>query len=166
RPTPTTVAAGRRRAARPSPRPRRRRRTASSRTRPRSPWRSRPPGCRGVPASWGEIKGLGAAARLDRSNVRSYTLTMFGRVRAVLEQVMSRFDPALVDADTAQRLLDQVVAIKHMAATAEAGLAARVADTRVWADGGDPSAAHELARRTGTSVGRAKEILETGRRLR
>ncbi|HZP27536.1 MAG TPA: DUF222 domain-containing protein, partial [Acidimicrobiia bacterium] len=91
---------------------------------------------------------------------------MFAVVRAALEQVTSRFDPALVDADTAQRLLDQVVAIKHMAATAEAGLAARVADSRVWADDGDPSAAHELARRTGTSVGRAKEIVETGRRLR
>jgi len=35
----------------------------------------------------------------------------------------------------------------------------------VWKQGGERSAAHELARTTGTSVGQAKETLETGRRL-
>ncbi|HZP27804.1 MAG TPA: DUF222 domain-containing protein, partial [Acidimicrobiia bacterium] len=45
-------------------------------------------------------------------------------------------------------------------------LAARAADTEVWAGGGDRSAAEALARRAGTSVSQAKQVLETGRKLR
>jgi Domain of unknown function (DUF222) len=44
--------------------------------------------------------------------------------------------------------------------------AARIAETEVWKGDGDRSPAHQLARRTGTSVGQAMHAIETGRRLR
>jgi len=43
--------------------------------------------------------------------------------------------------------------------------AARVAETELWKQDGDRTAAHHLARRTGVSVGRAQETLVTGRQL-
>ena len=53
-----------------------------------------------------------------------------------------------------------------MAATVEALAAARVAETALWKRAGDRSAAHQLARSTGTSVGQAKDALDAARRLR
>ena len=82
-----------------------------------------------------------------------------------MNEFASRFDPALVSARDAERVLDDAAAIKNMAATVEALAAARVAETEVWREHGDRSAAHDLARRTGSSVGHAKEALETGRKL-
>ncbi len=61
--------------------------------------------------------------------------------------------------------MEEASAIEKMAATVKALAAARVARTDVWRRRGDRSAAHELARRTGTSVGQAAQALETGRRL-
>jgi hypothetical protein len=86
-------------------------------------------------------------------------------LRSAMSRYASRFDPALVSARDAERVLDDAAAIKNMAATIEAIAAARVAETEVWREHGDRSAAHDLARRTGTSVGHAKEALETGRKL-
>ncbi len=83
-----------------------------------------------------------------------------------MSEYASRFDPALVSARDAERVLDDAAAIKNMAATVEALAAARVAETAVWRERGDRTAAHDLARTTGTSVGQAKDALETGRRLR
>ena len=77
----------------------------------------------------------------------------------------SRFDPVLVSARDAARVLDDAAAIEKMAATVKSLAAARVAETEVWRERGDRSAAHDVARRTGTTVGQAKEALETGRKL-
>jgi hypothetical protein len=83
-----------------------------------------------------------------------------------MSKYATRFDAAVLSAADAARVVDDAAAIKNMAATVEALAAARVAETEVWKQGGDRSAAHDLARRTGTSVGQAKDALETGRRLR
>ena len=91
---------------------------------------------------------------------------MFGRVRTQLSGLAEGFDPLLIDATTAARVLDDVVAIKNMAAAVEALAAARIAETGIWKGDGDRSPAHQLARRTGTSVGQAMHAIETGRRLR
>src|SRR6266508_662446 len=56
-------------------------------------------------------------------------------------------------------------AIKNMAATVEALAAARVAETALWKRAGERSAAHQLARTTGTSIGQARETLQAARRL-
>jgi hypothetical protein len=94
-----------------------------------------------------------------------YALPMFGRVRAMLEEMAGRFDPALLDARAADRVLDDVVAIKNVAAAVEARLLAREAETGIWREGGARSAAEEFARRTGVRVRDAQATIETGRRL-
>ncbi|MGH8985267.1 MAG: DUF222 domain-containing protein [Acidimicrobiia bacterium] len=86
-------------------------------------------------------------------------------LRSAMSEFATRFDPALVSARDAECVLDDAAAIKNMAATVEALAAARVAETAVWRERGDRRAAHDLARRTGTTVGQAKEALETGRKL-
>ena len=91
---------------------------------------------------------------------------MFGRVRTQLSGLAEGFDPKLIDAHQAARVLDDVVAIKNMAAAVEALAAARIAEAGIWKGDGDRSPAHQLARRTGTSVGQAMHAIETGRRLR
>jgi hypothetical protein len=77
----------------------------------------------------------------------------------------ARFDAALISASDAARAVEEASAIEKMAATVKALAAARVARTDLWRRGGDRSPAHELARRTGTSVGQAAQALETGKRL-
>jgi Domain of unknown function (DUF222) len=52
-----------------------------------------------------------------------------------------------------------------MAATVKSHAAARVAETEAWKRDGDRSAAHQLARTTGTTVGQAREALDSARRL-
>jgi hypothetical protein len=95
-----------------------------------------------------------------------YDSSMFGQVREELSELAGRFDPALLDAPSAGRVLDDVVAIKNMAAAMEAPLLAREAETSIWRDGGARSAAEEFARRTGVRVRDAQAAIETGRRLR
>jgi hypothetical protein len=90
---------------------------------------------------------------------------MFGRVREELSELAGRFDPALLDPRAAAVELDHMTAIKNMAAAMEAGLAARVAETGIWREAGDRSAAEALARRTGVRVRDAQVTIETGRRL-
>jgi hypothetical protein len=77
----------------------------------------------------------------------------------------TRFDPERVSASDAARVVEDAAAIKNMAATVEALAAARVAETELWKRDGDRSAAHQLARTTGTSVGAAREALAAARRL-
>jgi hypothetical protein len=91
---------------------------------------------------------------------------MFGRVRGELEGLAGRFDPALVDAPTAERIRQDATAMKNIAAAIEAQAAARVAETAMSRQRGDRSAAEGLARRTGTTVKEAKKTLATGRKLK
>ncbi|MGH9031309.1 MAG: hypothetical protein ACRDZV_04205, partial [Acidimicrobiia bacterium] len=86
-------------------------------------------------------------------------------LRSVMSEYATRFDPALVSARDAQCVLDDAAAIKNMAATVEALAAARVAETGLWKQRGDRSAAHDLARRTGSTIGQAKDALDTARKL-
>lgn len=75
------------------------------------------------------------------------------------------FDPTLVTAREAARVVEGAAAIEKMAAAVKARAAARAAETGIWREGGDRNPAHELARRTGTSVGQARQTIETGRKL-
>jgi Domain of unknown function (DUF222) len=78
----------------------------------------------------------------------------------------TRFDPARVSAGDVARVVEDAAAIEKMAATVKSLAAARVAETNVWKRDGDLSAAHHLARTTGTPVGQARDALESARRLR
>jgi Domain of unknown function (DUF222) len=86
-------------------------------------------------------------------------------VRSAMSEYATRFDAARVSACDAARVVDDAAAIEKMAATVKSLAAARVAETDAWKRDGDRSAAHQLARTTGTSVGQAKEALESARRL-
>jgi hypothetical protein len=82
-----------------------------------------------------------------------------------MKRYATRFEPAVLSARDAARVVEDAAAIEKMAATVKSLAAARVAETGVWKEGGDRSAAHALARTTGTTVGQAKDALETARRL-
>lgn len=86
-------------------------------------------------------------------------------VREALGTLVAEFDPRLVDARAARDLVEEFAAIERIAAAARTLAAGRVATTRVWADEGDRSAAHWLARTTGSTVGDAVAALETARHL-
>jgi Domain of unknown function (DUF222) len=86
-------------------------------------------------------------------------------LRCAMSAYATRFDAARVSAHDAARVVEDAAAIKNMAATVEALAAARVAETELWKREGDRSAAHQLARTTGTSVAQAKDALDAARRL-
>lgn len=76
------------------------------------------------------------------------------------------FDASTRTVDRCREIVDEAAAIERMAAAIKAEAAARVAQSGGWRESGDRSAAHALARQTGTTVGAAREALETGERLR
>jgi len=73
-------------------------------------------------------------------------------VRDAVGRYVAGFDAALLGAADAAPVVKEASAIEKMAATLKAIAAARVAQTEAWRAGGDRSAAHHLARTTGTSV--------------
>jgi hypothetical protein len=87
------------------------------------------------------------------------------RLRAELRELAGDFDPALVDARSAKELLEAFAEIERLGAAVKTLCARRVAETQVWADAGDRSAAHWLARTTGSTVRDAVSTIETARRL-
>jgi hypothetical protein len=84
-------------------------------------------------------------------------------LRSAMSEYAMRFDPTLISVSDAACVVENAAAIRNMAA--EALAAARVAETELWKRDGDRSAAHQLARTTGTSVGQAREALDSARRL-
>jgi Domain of unknown function (DUF222) len=86
-------------------------------------------------------------------------------LRSAMCDYTTRFDAARVSASDAAVVVDDAAAIEKMAATVKSLAAARVAETEIWKRHGDRSAAHQLARTTGTSVSQAKDALEVARQL-
>ena len=86
-------------------------------------------------------------------------------LREAMARYASSFEPALVSAEGAALAVVEAAAIEAMAATVKGLAAARSADTGEWRAAGERSAAHHLARTTGTSVAHAVEVIDTARRL-
>jgi hypothetical protein len=86
-------------------------------------------------------------------------------VLGAIRKFADGFDPALVTARDAERIRNEAGLIKNAAAAIEAQAAARVAETSTWKKSGERSAAHEFAKKNGTSVAQARDAIETGRRL-
>ena len=86
-------------------------------------------------------------------------------VREVVGRYAGGFDAAVVSTADAQRIVVDATAAANMLATVVALAAKRVADTEGWRSCGDASAAHHLARTSGSSVARAKAVLDTAGRL-
>lgn len=88
------------------------------------------------------------------------------RAREAMATAATAFDPALLTTAECQQAMEHAAAIERMGAHLKALAAARVAESELWRQRGARSPEEDLAQRTGTSVTRAKEILDTGRRAR
>ena len=88
-----------------------------------------------------------------------------GQLREAVGRYAAGFDASLLSTQQAAVAVAEAAAIEKMAATVKALAAARAAGGGAWKGAGDRSAAHHLARTTGTSVGQASEAIETARRL-
>ncbi|MGH9265996.1 MAG: DUF222 domain-containing protein [Acidimicrobiales bacterium] len=88
-----------------------------------------------------------------------------GQLREAMGRYASAFDPSLLSCQQAAGAVAQAAAIEKMAATVKALAAVRAEDSGGWKEAGDRSAAHHLARTTGTSVSQAGEAIATARRL-
>lgn len=75
------------------------------------------------------------------------------------------FDPACVDVRTAQRLVALLADASRLCDGATTLLAARIAQTKVWAETGARSPAEWVSRATGAPMGEAIGMLETAARL-
>jgi hypothetical protein len=82
-----------------------------------------------------------------------------------LRSVVQRLDPATLTGPEAVALVDWFNELERLAAAGRALVAARAAETNQWRRDGDRSPDHWLARKTGTTVGAAKDELDTARRL-
>jgi hypothetical protein len=86
-------------------------------------------------------------------------------IREAMQTYTERFDASAITATEAVIGLRTAAAIENMAATLKALFTARIAETELWRTKGDRSPAHMLARETGTTVGQARDTLETAKRL-
>ena len=87
-------------------------------------------------------------------------------LREALQGYSASFDPALLSGADAAVVVGEAATIEAVAANLKAAAAARLAETGAWRAEGHRSAAHHLARTTGTSVGSAAESLGTARKLK
>ena len=84
---------------------------------------------------------------------------------ATQRAVLSALEPGCLDGPDALRLLDVITEGERVLAAGRTLLAKRVEESNVWRQSGDRSAAHFIAQKTGTSVGRTQAALETAERL-
>src|SRR5438309_5985747 len=93
---------------------------------------------------------------------------MYDKLGSVLdqaEQIVASLRPEVLVPQDAARFLARFARLKNVAAAGEALCAARVAGTNAWRAEGDGSPARFIARTTGTSVGQALEVIDTGKAL-
>ncbi|HEY4376872.1 MAG TPA: DUF222 domain-containing protein [Acidimicrobiales bacterium] len=93
---------------------------------------------------------------------------MFGPVveaRQALEAFVGAFDPALVSMSECTDLVEVFGAIERLAGAGRLLAAGRMAEGSSWRVEGDRTAAHWMARKTGSSIGEARAALDTAKRL-
>ena len=86
-------------------------------------------------------------------------------IRAEVAAFASSFDAAVVSPTDAERVVRETSQAINMLETVRALAAARAAAGGTWRREGAPSPAHDLARKTGTSVTKAKEALDIAEKL-
>ena len=79
--------------------------------------------------------------------------------------ILAALQPGCFSGPDALALLTVFTAIERLGAAGRTLMAKRVEESNVWRQSGDRSAAHFIAHKTGTSVGRAQATLETAERL-
>ena len=88
-----------------------------------------------------------------------------GVLREAMQVYLRDLDPAAVPMAVAEKALADVSAIGHMAATAGALLAARVAEGAAWKRAGARSPADHIAQTTGASVGAVLDGLRLAEKM-
>src|SRR6266516_1648763 len=86
-------------------------------------------------------------------------------MEAALREFVAGLEPETLAVDAAVALVDTFVTLEKLVAAGKALAARRVAESNHWRGAGERSAAHWLARRSGTSIGSAMATLETAARL-
>ena len=87
-------------------------------------------------------------------------------IREALENYSAGFDASLLSGDDAAAGLDDVLVIENIASYLTGALALRWAETEGWRKSGARSPEEELARKSGTTPGQAKDKLKTSKRTR
>ncbi|WP_436795465.1 DUF222 domain-containing protein [Actinospongicola halichondriae] len=77
----------------------------------------------------------------------------------------SSLDPALIHADDVSTVFDALVHMQKLVTGAVVRMSARFDEVGDWKRNGSRSAEDEIARKTGTSVGRARRSLQTSKNL-
>jgi hypothetical protein len=86
-------------------------------------------------------------------------------VRDELKRFVAGLEPGVYDAEAAKRLVGVFAELERLAAAGKALMARRVQQTGAWKGSGERSAAHWLARQTGSSVGDAAGALAVAEKL-
>jgi hypothetical protein len=89
-----------------------------------------------------------------------------GQVCAAVDGLARGVEPEVVPASACVELVGRLARAERQLAGVKARLAGRVADTSVWQHHGHRSAAHWLARQSGSSVAEAVGVLQTAERLK
>src|SRR5438094_3772971 len=84
---------------------------------------------------------------------------------ATQRAILSALEPGCLNGPDALRLLEVITEGERVLAAGRTLVAKRVEESNVWRQSGDRSAAHFIAHKTGTSVGRTQAALETAERL-
>src|SRR5437763_4249378 len=79
--------------------------------------------------------------------------------------ILSALEPGCLSGRDALRLLEVIAEGERVLVSGRTLVAKRVEESNVWRQSGDRSAAHFIAHKTGTSVGRTQAGLETAERL-
>src|SRR5580658_3865831 len=87
-------------------------------------------------------------------------------ILAGLEGLVSGLDADAMTGEHAKELVSWFSRLEHLAAAGKALCAGRVAQTGLFAEGGQRSAASWLAGETGDSVGAALRLIETAGQLK
>lgn len=93
---------------------------------------------------------------------------MFERMREIgreIRDVVSWLRRERLDPDKAASLLSELGRIENTCASARLLLSGRLAESKLWQQTGERSAAHWVARTTQTTVSKAAQTLETAQRL-
>ena len=84
---------------------------------------------------------------------------------ATQRAILSALEPGCLSGPDALRLLEVITEGERVLAAGRTLVAKRVEESNVWRASGERSAAHFIAHKTGTSVGRVQAGLETAERL-
>ena len=93
-------------------------------------------------------------------------LKVFGIMRTSAHKALRELRVEGSSPQGAERLLDEVIAIEKAMASLKVLIADRAAEAGAWRARGARSAEEDLARRSGTSTGRAKDTLATAKRAK